>query len=346
MTLPILYESVTIIPEPESIMDANFQPPSTPLCVPSVSIFSDRLHHLHETVSGENGQKLALLTKAFFMHPALWGQQRQIAERTMDEIRTLLPYLSNLQRLSIIHINPRLKDVIPMSMLLTHLDISSDSENEVLDVLARQPALRVLSINIMTFLPLPQLERTVNLPDLHTYQGPSSIWKCIYATSPFIQSLFSDIIVGGVEHVHSYYSNLRNLDISSSELQTYHLILPRLHRIEYIRVKTSDLAVKPGEFLGYLRQIPSQSLKYLLIRTVKEVQTGVCQPMVESIFRETPSLRIIDIKSPRRRGFSMSFETTRYTHTGPPHPVDIPSWNLFGWWWHSIEDDLHAVAPA
>ncbi|KAJ8489246.1 hypothetical protein ONZ45_g13649 [Pleurotus djamor] len=346
LTIPILYESITIIPEPESIRDADIRPPPAPICVPSISIYSDRLNHLKDTISSESGQKLALYTKAFFMHPALWGQQRRIAVQTMEKIRTLLPYFSNLQRLAIIDINPRLKDVIPKTMLLTHLDICSDSENEILEVVARHPTLRVLAINIMAFFPSSNIERTVNLPDLHTYHGPSGIWKCIHTTSPLIRALSSGTLFGGVEPVQPYHSNLKILDISSSELQMYHLILPRLDRIEYLRVKMSNLAVKPEEFLVNLRQVPSRSFKYLSIQMIQESDAQTCAPILASIFREIPSLRMIDVKSPYRKPFSMSFETIRYRNTGPPNPVKILAWLVFGWWWHCVEDDLDDLVTA
>ncbi|KAJ8507810.1 hypothetical protein ONZ45_g9855 [Pleurotus djamor] len=126
----------------------------------------------------------------------------------------------------------------------------------------------------------------------------------------------------------------------------YVSVLPLLTQVEYIRIKRKDLAARPTELVGYLRQIPSQSLKYLAIHTMEEIDSGINQPILGSVFGELPSVRMIDVRGTRWTSLSMTFETIRYTRTGLPRTVNIPAWMLFGWWWLCVQDDLEAIDPA
>ncbi|KAJ8516970.1 hypothetical protein ONZ45_g5783 [Pleurotus djamor] len=348
LTLPILYESITIVSEPRSTIYGENETQPTPLLVPAISIHSSRIPLLHATLSSRNGTKLSACIKTLIMHPDLWRERGERAKQTMEGIGLLPPGLFNLQRLSFNHIHPdtRLDKVIPKTLVLTHFGITSQAVDEVLQLLKCQPSLRVLAVKFLSAdsADEPPVKCTLNLPRLHTYIGSYDLWKGIYESSPPIQSLSCRSFGEQVPLVYPSYSKIKHLDFGYLNVEKYYLIFPTLKCVEHLRIALVDLTDRPDELIRHLRQIPSRAFKYLAIHALQGRDYTSYQPILAAVFEGILSLLIVDFTSPQRTFYVPAYESARYTRTSLRLPglLSRPTWLVFGWWWHRLEDDLEA----
>ncbi|KAJ8488120.1 hypothetical protein ONZ45_g14067 [Pleurotus djamor] len=276
------------------------------------------------------------------MHPNLWSAHSQYIQEAADTIPRLLPDCVNLKQLAIPGIIRTSKVAIQQSIThsvnLTHLCLSSCFYEDALDVLQRQPSLRVVAITLSSSTPptVPPL----NLPHLYAFMGPTNLWESICENSP-VQHLSTPFSFSSHLPILPHtYGELRSLSLAFLQDSLSFPELPQLHRIEDLRL-VIHCQDGPAELIENLKFIPSPHFHYLGLHSLRVQPDKTCETISASLFAHFPSLLKVDFTYDQLILDTGRGSNTRYERGTPPSVLRShtpTSTDIFGRWWLDVDN--------
>ncbi|KAJ8516969.1 hypothetical protein ONZ45_g5782 [Pleurotus djamor] len=323
--------------------------PKTPYTsFPHICIPFHRLPRLYATLT--SNPSLAKYTVSLTINPfsgkvRLVDGWRDLVEKGWEELRGILPFFTNLQRVSVRYSLVFPSEILcslPATVKLTHLEILQSDES-VLSLLQFHSNLQFVSLSIAGPSSTAMASPVIDLPRLVWLEAGPSVWAALFPrlSSPSLSAVrhLSITLINEIPPsipATLTLNNLQSLRLSPDDPALIAQFGRHLCSIKYLSIMAINENVSE---INAIFNIPSRSLVYIYLL----VDTQVDLPTVASLFERFPKLAIVDWEfSDDYMRFGYIFTRCLRRGWGPirwiydrPEPGQI--------WWEKASEEVERV---